>query len=378
MKINLFNQTNGFLVFTRSCFLGTAFAMVFAFDSPMAQAGTPEVIASGLNNPRGLAFGPEGALYVAEAGSGGDGPAVPGPDNAPVYFGASGSITRIYQGSQTRVVTGLPSLAPADAFRAIGPNEISFQGRGNMYVSIGLGGDPAKLSPLGEDGVLFGKMIRLQPGGHWQEAADIASYEVEENPGGLAVDSNPYSLCAEPGFTAVVDAGGNALLNVAANGAISTLAVFPARMVPAPPFLGLPAGTMIPMQSVPDCVTKGPDGAYYVGELTGFPFVAGAARVFRVVPGQAPEAVFEGFTNIMDVDFAPDGSLYVLQHDDNGLLAPGSAASLIRVRPDGTRTAVTSSLVNPTSVVIGPDGAAYVSNLGVRATIGEVLRIPIL
>jgi hypothetical protein len=378
MTEDQFKGESGSFVFTRSGCLGAVLATaVWAFSLLATQAGTPEVIASGLNNPRGLAFGPEGALYVAEAGAGGAGPSIPGPDNAPVYFGNSGSITRIYKGTQTRIVTGLPSLAPSNAFRAIGPNDISFQGRGNMYVSFGLGGDPAKLEPLGEDGDLFGKVIRLQPSGHWREAADIAAYEAVVNPGGLAIDSNPYSLCAEPGFTAVVDAGGNALLRIQANGTISTVAVFPSRMVPAPPFLGLPPGAMIPMQSVPDCVAKGPDGAYYVGELTGFPFVPGAARVFRVVPGQSPQAVLEGFTNIMDVDFGPDGSLYVLQHDDNGLLVPGNTASLIRVQPGGTRAAVTSTLDNPTSVAIGPDGAAYVSNRGVHATIGEVLRIPI-
>jgi len=32
------------------------------------------VVMSGLDNPRGLAFGPEGALYVVEAGRGGSGP----------------------------------------------------------------------------------------------------------------------------------------------------------------------------------------------------------------------------------------------------------------------------------------------------------------
>ena len=32
------------------------------------------VVMSGLDNPRGLAFGPEGGLYVAEAGRGGPGP----------------------------------------------------------------------------------------------------------------------------------------------------------------------------------------------------------------------------------------------------------------------------------------------------------------
>lgn len=377
MKIHLFGRFNRFQKFTSACLTGTALVALGGSGLSAAAVGDPQVIASGLDNPRGLAFGPEGALYVAEAGSGGDGPSLPGPDNSVVYFGNSGAITRVYKGSQKRVVTGLPSLAPTDGFRAVGPSDISFQGRGKMCVSMGLGGDLANLEALGDTGALLGKVIQFQPSGHWREAADIASYEAAVNPGGLAVDSNPYSLHAGAGLTAVVDAGGNALLGVAANGAVSTLAVFPARMVPAPPFLGLPSGAMIPMQSVPDCVAKGPDGAYYVGELTGFPFVRGAARVFRVVPGQAPQPVLEGFTNIMDIDFGPDGSLYVLQHDDNGLLAPGSSASLIRVKPDGTRSTVISSLVNPTSVVIGPDGAAYVSNHGVSAGIGEVLRIAI-
>ena len=36
-------------------------------------AGDLEVVASGLDQPRGLNFGPDGALYVAEAGRGGKG-----------------------------------------------------------------------------------------------------------------------------------------------------------------------------------------------------------------------------------------------------------------------------------------------------------------
>jgi hypothetical protein len=35
-------------------------------------------------------------------------------------------------------------------------------------------------------------------------------------------------------------------------------------------------------------VVVGPDGAYYVSQLTGFPFPVGAANVYRVVPGSAP------------------------------------------------------------------------------------------
>jgi hypothetical protein len=111
------------------------------------------------------------------------------------------------------------------------------QGRGNMYVSIGLGGDPAKLEPLGEDGELFGKVVRFQPNGRSSEVADIAAYEAVVNPDDGVVDSNPYSLDAGPGFLAVVDEGGNALLGVHANREISTLAVFDSRLAPAPPFL---------------------------------------------------------------------------------------------------------------------------------------------
>src|SRR5713101_1973192 len=63
-----------------------------------------QVVMTELDNPRDLAFGPEGALYVAEAGRGGDGPCFAA--NFQDYcYGPSGGITRYRRGEQERVVT---------------------------------------------------------------------------------------------------------------------------------------------------------------------------------------------------------------------------------------------------------------------------------
>ncbi len=101
----------------------------------------------------------------------------------------------------------------------------------------------------------------------------------------------------------MADAAANDLLQVDADGTITTLAVFPSQMVDAPAELGMPEGSQMPAESVPTTVALGPDGAYYVGELTGFPFPVGKARIWRVVPGQHPTVYATGFTNIISLAF---------------------------------------------------------------------------
>ena len=269
--------------------------------------GAPQVVAKGLDNPRGLAFGPHGALYVTEAGSGGSGPCFAGPEGDEVCWGASGAVTVVRGRHQKRAATDIGSLAAPDGTQAIGPSDIAFR-NGKAYVTVGLGADPAMRDQL----PLLGRKTNgwlLKSGWHGLVgAADVARFEAKNDPDKAGPDSNPNSVVAERRGQAVVDAGGNTLLWVK-HSKIRVLAKFPERTIVAPDFLGLPPGTKIPLQSVPTSVAKGPDGAYYVGELTGFPFPHGKARVYKVKPGHEPKVVASGFTNVIDIGFH-HGKLY--------------------------------------------------------------------
>ncbi|MEU4442238.1 ScyD/ScyE family protein [Actinosynnema sp. NPDC050801] len=330
-----------------------------------ANAGGMTVVAQGLDGPRGLAFAPDGALYVAESGRGGAGPCFPGPEGGEVCFGDSGAITRIAGGAQNRVITGLPSIAAPDGSGAIGPSDVDPFGRGGLYFTVGLGADPAVragLPPLGQNASAW--LLRGHHDG-WRQVADIGTYEAEANPDGGLPDTNPNSVLSVPGGQAVVDAGGNALL-LAHHQGISTLAVFDTRTIDGQP-----------VQAVPTSVAHGRDNALYVGELTGFPFPPGQARVHRVQPGRGATVFATGFTNIIDVAFDHRGRLYVLEIAHNGLLSGDPTGALIRVERDGSHTVVASEgLVMPGGLAIR-DGAAYVSNCGVCPGGGTVVRIPL-
>ncbi len=120
----------------------TAAALVATVLAPPASAAEWDVVASGLDNPRQLSF-TGNTLYVAEAGTGGRGPCIEGPEGD-ACLGTTGAVTRVRMGVQSRVLTGLPSMAAPDGSGAIGPADVFVVGPTGRYaVTVGLGHDPA-------------------------------------------------------------------------------------------------------------------------------------------------------------------------------------------------------------------------------------------
>lgn len=167
------------------------------------------------------------------------------------------------------------------------------------------------------------------------------------------------------------------MLRVGKKGGISEIAVFtePVFMDPPPPFIPAPPDGWpdpFPAQSVPTAAAKGPDGAWYVSELTGFPFQAGTATIWRVAADGSTSAYATGLTNLTDL--AWDGNaLYAVQIADEGLFA-NMSGSLVRVDPAGDHETVLDGLEAPYGVAIR-DSHAYVTTGSVLPGGGEVVRV---
>ena len=354
-----------------------AFVMVaFAIAAAGASAApTPQVVATGLDNPRHLTFSPNGDLYVVEAGRGGTiNCGVVHPALGSSCFGFTGAVTLVSDaGPEERVVTGLPSIAGAT--EALGPSDISFTGNQKYVVSIGLGGSPALKAAYGPQAAWLGTLLtgKLKQAGV-SLFADVLANELASNPDGTDIDSNPVGLVRQGEGYILADAGGNAVVRASHKGTFTTITPLPPGSALAPPFLGLPPGTQIPTDAVPTSVVHGPDGAYYISQLTGFPFEKGDANIWRVVPGQPATVYASGLTNLTDLAFAPDGSLYAVEISSNGLLT-GPIGALVKINPGSSQhETVLGGLFAPYGVAFGR-GAAYVTTCAVCPGGGQVIKL---
>jgi hypothetical protein len=309
------------------------------------------VVADRLNNPRGLDLR-HGALYVAEAGRGGDSCL---PEDGPCV-GLTSSITKVRHGHQRRVVEGLLLFAGPDGTGAVGVDDVSIARRGGglfmIAIALGCQGQlPPGLPP--EVARQNGKLLR----GHARRVvADITAFECANDPDGQGVESDPYSVYAASGHHQVVaDAAGDSILDVR-NGHVSLLAVIPSSA----------NGT----DQVPTSVTRGPDGAWYVGTLAEGAG-NGGAKVWRIVPGHAPEVYVDGLTAVVDIAFGPDWSLYASEFVTDWTSQVPSGA-VVRIGPDGRRTVLgEGSLFLPGGVAVDRHGNLYVANWSILPATGS-------
>jgi hypothetical protein len=348
-------------------------------------APTVTVVASGLNGPKKLVFGP-GGLYITESGTGG-GTCVPGDGGVPFCEGETASVALLdWFGHTHPVLSGLPSVAEGNQ-GAAGPSSVTFRsGKLAVLYQDALVKADGTSSVQGPGAEAFGKVLRARPFSSpsgWHLGPDLGAFAAAHpqdpatmggTPGETPYDSNPFDIVPFRGGFAIADAAANSVLWLSPHGHLSMIARLPA--VPEQ----FPAGVTINAQAVPTSLAVGPDGALYVGTLRGVPSLPGTAGVFRVVPGQAPVAAVTGLTTVTDIAFDHHGRLLVLELKTGGLLSPpATPGALLRVDHGQVTTLPVSGLSSPTGLAVGPDGAVYVANngtaAGTAAPSGEVLKI---
>ncbi len=244
--------------------------------------GKVSTIADGLISPLSLAVDATGNSYVAQS-----------------FIGV---LTRVTPGGTQTTVAAAPPGEAIGAVSSLG---------GNVYFAQG-----------SQEETRY-HMMSLAPGGEPQPFADLGEYERTANPdqvntygfadlpdeclaqfpeqaAGFArymgiVDTNVYASTATEHGLYVADAGGNDILHVGYDGAVSTVAVLP----PTPPVevsaelaaqFGFPecaVGAGYSFEPVPTDVELGPDGWLYVTSLPGGPedpSLGARGAVYKVNP----------------------------------------------------------------------------------------------
>lgn len=360
------------------CLFALGFLSVLAMPPDRARANdhhadSPKitVFASGLNNPRGIKFGPGGYLYVAEGGIGGANSTVGECDQVPAPVGPyTGSTTgsRILRispkGKVTTVVDNLPSSATTAATGGFvsGVADISFIG--NKLYAVLAGAGCSHGVPDIPNGVL-----RANANGTATMIADLSAFQqanpvVHPNPADFEPDGTWYSMVTFRDALYAVEPNHGELDRIGRDGTISRVLDI----------------SSVEDHVVPTAMTLH-RGNFYVGTLGDFP-AEPESKIYRITPDGDISVVAEGLTTVLGVDFHGD-QLYALE-TSAPVTSPGppvipGTGRVVRVTRSGALEPVVTGLTFPTAMTFGPDGDLYVSNFGFAFPpgSGQIVRVHI-
>jgi hypothetical protein len=343
------------------------------------------VYATGLQGPRGLKFGPDGLLYVAEAGTGGT-TSTQGictqvvPPIGPYFGGSNGRISRIdSSGNRTTVASGLPSAIDSNAPNNdyLGVADVAFLD-GTLYAAV-TGGGCSHGNASAPNSV-----VKVAPDGSWKVLANLSQFFLANptqypNADDFEPDGVPYSMIAYQNRLYLVESNRGQVVSIGRTGDIR-------REIDVSASQG---------HIVPTTIAES-GGNFYLGNLNLFPILPTAARIQTLSYSQSflgsllswldPASTSSqtlkivdskaGFTTVVSSAFGPDGLLYVLELSAAaGYPTPGDG-KVVRIARNGDIQDVATGLVVPTGMTFGPDGKIYVSNLGAAPPgAGQIVRI---
>ena len=323
--------------------------------------------ATGLNNPRGLTFGPDGQLYVAEGGIGGTNSTDGQCDQVipPVgpYTGSNDGarIVRInHSGGIESVAEDLPSSQTAATQGSLvsGVGDVAFVGNTLYGVLAGAGcSHGVGSTPNG--------IVKVHHDKTWELIADLSAFQkanpvANPEPGDFEPDGTWYSMISLNGDLFALEPNHGELVRVDTKGNISRVVDISASQ-----------GHIVPTAMVFH------NGNFYVGNLDPFP-ITGNSSVYKITPAGDITVVATGFNAILGIEFDKAGGMYVLENTTGNPFPTPGTGDVIRIDHNGARRAIVTGLNLPTAMAFGPDNKLYISNWGFGPPAiggGEIVKV---